>query len=105
MSEIFRKIFGSDYLYCARNSLHPSDDNWKCIGGFDSYMDADNFSSKWNLFQYPTVSQDQTVLIKVPNILPRIVKVIVLERKLKRETRVYYKHKDILQPSEDSPQE
>lgn len=94
MNETFRKIFGSDYLYCMRNSTRPFDDSWKCIGGFDSYMDADKYSPDWNTFQ------GQTILIHVPNILPDVVKEIVLECKLKRKTRAYYTNKDTLTNSQ-----
>lgn len=83
---MFRKIFYTDYIYCKQQKERHSD-TWECVGGFDGYMEADDYSAKEN-------PDGETRLMHVPNILPEVAKKALLKHQLKNRTLLFYKNKD-----------
>ena len=63
MADIFNKLFGHDYLYCIADKR----DVWVCKGGFKSWDEAD-------MAYLENMNGRRSILLKVPNIYPRIVK-------------------------------
>lgn len=73
MNKDIAKLFTIDYTYCRKDRMNK----WSCIGGFDSFEHAHDYSNKQN-------EEDcETRVLAVPNMFSNKIKEHMLAAQLK----------------------